>query len=585
MSDVVNGDDVPEHTEPMSEGAHGPVVEAHGLSVKYQGAERAALEEVDFRLAPGKAIAIMGHTGAGKSTLLKCLNGLIPNFQHADISGSLSVFGLSPSERSVAELAGKVGIVFQEFENQLFCTNVEQEVAFGPENLGVDPDEIRRRVAECLEVVGLSGFEGREPASLSGGEKQRLAIASVLAMHPDLLLLDEPTTDLDPEARAAVYQVVSRLHRLGVTVIMVEHDVEPLVHFDGIVLMQHGRLGSSLNPAQLCGQPDVLSRSGVRPHQVAAACQAVGTDEVVLGVDEAYRTISRSFVPNYERYEALVKAERENAFTQEPPLIEVQSLSHSYEKGRFVIRNISLSIRQGDFIAIVGRNGSGKTTFVKHLNGLLKPTVGKVLLRGRDVSRMRISELAKDVGLVFQNPDNQIFCETIEQEVRFGPENLGYSEEQIAGLVTSAIRTVDLTAKTGSDPFCLTKGERQRTAIASTLACDPEVLILDEPTTGLDYSQERNVMSMLSRLNSQGKTIIFITHSLHLVPEFARRVIAFVDGGIVYDGPVRAFFEPQNQELLAQAGLVPPKVVELSHRFGMTALSVSEFASLFDRRG
>jgi len=581
----VSGDSVPNHPERMSDDAGCPAVEAHGLSVKYQGEGRLALENVDFGLARGKAIAIMGHTGAGKSTFLKCLNGLIPNFQRAEITGSLSVFGLCPSEHGVAELAGKVGIVFQEFENQLFCTNVEQEVAFGPENLGVDPDEIRRRVTECLEVVGLSGFEDREPASLSGGEKQRLAIASVLAMHPDLLLLDETTTDLDPEGRAAVYRVVSQLRILGATVVMIEHEVESLVDFDGIALMQHGRLGSSLSPGQLCGQPDVLSRSGIRPHQVAEACQALGTDELMLGVDDAYKTISHSFVPNHARYEELLKAEREDVMRRRLPLIEVQSLSHSYEKGRFAVQDISLSIGRGDFVALVGRNGSGKTTFVKHLNALLKPTAGKVLLRGKNVSRMRISEVARDVGFVFQNPDNQVFCETIEQEVRFGPENLGYSEKQIERLVTSAIETVDLAAKKSSDPFCLTKGERQRTAIASTLACDPEILILDEPTTGLDYFQERKVMSMLSSLNSQGKTVIFITHSLHLVPEYARRVIAFVKGGIVYDGPVRAFFEPQNRELLAQAGLVPPKIVELSHRFGMTALSVSEFVSLFDKSG
>jgi len=198
---------------------------------------------------------------------------------------------------------------------------------------------------------------------------------------------------------------------------------------------------------------------------------------------------------------------------------------------------------------------------------------------------MKVSEVARRVGFVFQNPDNQIFCETVEEEVRFGPRNLGYSDEDIARLVAGAIETVDLRGMENCDPFCLTKGERQRTAIASTLACDPEVLILDEPTTGLDYLQERKVMSMLSRLNAEGKTVIFITHSLHLVPEFARRVIALSGGRIVFDGPVRRFFQPGNQELLASAGLALPKIVELSHLFGVTALSVSEFASFFDKRG
>ena len=558
-------------------------VEARGLSVRYQGAESFAVQELHLDLKRGRAVALIGHTGAGKSTLLRCLNGLIPHFQRAELSGSLSVFGLVPEEQTVAELAGRVGMVFQEFENQLFSTNVEQEVAFGPENLGVHPDEIRARITECLELVGLSGFEDREPATLSGGEKQRLAIASVLAMKPDLLLLDEPTTDLDPDGKASVHRIIRSLREAGATILLVEHDIGSVLDFDGVAVMRGGRVDWRGHPPELCVECSRLSESGVRPHPVAEACQALGLNNVSLDIDEAHEAIDESFVLSHQRYERLVQAENEQI--KSPPMIEAQALSHSYERGRLAVQDVSVSIGEGEFVAIVGRNGSGKTTFVKHLNALLKPRAGKVLFRGKDVSRMKISEVARHVGLVFQNPDSQIFCETVEEEVRFGPKNLGYSDEDIERLVAGAIETVDLQGLEKSDPFCLTKGERQRTAIASTLACDPEVLILDEPTTGLDYTQERNVMSMLARLNSDGKTIVIITHSLHLVSEFARRVIAFVDGGLVYDGPTRRFFEPQNQELLTQAGLVRPKIVELSHQFGITALSVSEFASFFDKRG
>ncbi len=559
------------------------VVEARGLSVTYQGAESSAVKEFNLDLKRGKAVALVGHTGAGKSTFLKCLNGLIPHFQRAELSGSLSVFRLVPAEHTVAELAGRVGIVFQEFENQLFSTNVEQEVAFGPENLGVHPDKIRARVAECLELVGLSGFENREPATLSGGEKQRLAIASVLAMKPDLLLLDEPTTDLDPDGKASVHRIIRSLRETGATILLVEHEIESVLDFDSIALMRGGRLEWRGYPPELCVESNRLSDSGVRPHPVAAACQKLGLENIAFELDEAHRAINESFVLNRQRYEKVVQAESEQI--KSPATIEAQSLSHSYERGQLAVQDVNLSISEGESVAIVGRNGSGKTTFVKHLNALLKPKTGKVLFHGKDVSRMKISEVARHVGLVFQNPDNQIFCETVEEEVRFGPRNLGYSDEEIERLVAGAIETVDLLGMEKSDPFCLTKGERQRTAIASTLSCDPDVLILDEPTTGLDYTQERKVMSMLSRLNASGKTVIFITHSLHLVPEFARRVIAFTDGSVIYDGPVRAFFEPQNRALLAQAGLVPPKIVELSHQFGITALSVLEFASFFDKRG
>ncbi len=560
-----------------------PVVEARGLSVTYQGAESPAVKEFSLDLKRGKAVALVGHTGAGKSTFLKCLNGLIPHFQRAELSGSLNVFRLVPAEHTVAELAGRVGIVFQEFENQLFSTNVEQEVAFGPENLGVHPGEIRARVAECLELVGLSGFENREPATLSGGEKQRLAIASVLAMKPDLLLLDEPTTDLDPDGKASVHGIIGSLRKAGTTTLLVEHDIESVLNFDSVALMRRGRLEWRGHPPELCVESDRLSDSGVRPHPVAATCQKLGLNHITLDVNDAYKAINESFVPDLQRYRKTVETERERFKTS--AMIEVHGLSHSYERGQLAVKDVSLSVAEGESVAIVGRNGSGKTTFVKHLNALLKPKTGKVHFRGKDVSGMKVSEVASHVGLVFQNPDNQIFCETVKEEVRFGPRNLGYSDEEIERLVAGAIETVDLGGMEKSDPFCLTKGERQRTAIASTLSCDPDVLILDEPTTGLDYTQERKVMSMLSRLNASGKTVIFITHSLHLVPEFARRVIAFTDGSVIYDGPVRAFFEPQNRELLAQAGLVPPKIVELSHQFGITALSVSEFTSFFDKRG
>jgi len=462
------------------------VVEARGLSVTYQGAESSAVREFDLDLRVAQAVALVGHTGAGKSTFLKCLNGLIPHFQRAELSGSLSVFGLIPMEHTVAELAGRVGIVFQEFENQLFSTNVEQEVAFGPENLAVDPDEIRSRVTECLELVGLSGFENREPATLSGGEKQRLAIASVVAMKPDLLLLDEPTTDLDPDGKASVHRIIRSFRETGATILLVEHGIESVLDFDSIALMRGGRMEWRGHPPELCVESSRLSDSGVRPHPVAAACQKLGLNDVTFDVSDAHKAINEEFLLDRQRYEKVVLAENERI--KSPATIEVQGLSHAYERGKLAVQDVSLSIAQGESVAIVGRNGSGKTTFVKHLNALLKPITGKALFHGKDVSRMKISEVARHVGLVFQNPDSQIFCETVEEEVKFGPRNLGYSDEQIERLVAGAIETVDLQGMEKSDPFCLTKGERQRTAIASTLSCDPDVLILDEPTTGLDYT-------------------------------------------------------------------------------------------------
>ena len=556
-----------------------PAIMARGLRFCYKDSQSPAIDGLDFTVKPGEVVAIVGHTGAGKSTFVKCINGLIPHFQPGELSGLLRVLGLDPSEHSVADLSGRVGIVFQEFENQLFSTSVEQEVAFGPENLGIQPEQIRQRVSESLALVGLSGFEQREPAGLSGGEKQRLAIASVLAMRPSLLLLDEPTTDLDPEARASIYQIINSLRQMGRSVLVVDHQVEALLDFDSIAVMAKGSIVFAGRPEEVCAKSKQLAQAGVRPHQVALACQMLNIDPAPLAADEAFRAINQDFSVDLGRYDRVLRCE--SSLRVGAPIIEVENLSFSYVKGEFVLHDVSLTVAEGDFVAIVGRNGSGKTTFVKHLNGLLKPTLGSVRFRGRQVRELRLSETARHIGYVFQNPDSQIFCETVEDEVRFGPKNLGYSDEQIERFVEEALATVKLQQKRASDPFCLTKGERQRVAVASTLACNPEVIILDEPTTGLDYVQEQKLMGMLQELNALGKTIIFVTHSLWLVAQYARRVVAFCDGRIIYDGPVRKFFSEQNAELVARAGLAPPDIVKLSHRFGLTALSPAEFASFF----
>jgi energy-coupling factor transport system ATP-binding protein len=558
-----------------------PAAEMQGVEFTYDGAAVPALRGIDLTLSPGEMVGIMGASGAGKSTLAKCLNRLVPAFEAGEFRGVVRIGGRALDGVPVSDVAPIVGMVFQDFEAQLFSTNVALEVAFTMQQIGMRREEIAARIPPALAAVGLSGFEHRDPTSLSGGEKQRLAIAAVLALRPRVIVLDEPTTDLDPEGKAEVFALIHKLREQGLSLIVIEHEADELRGCDRILLLRDGQITTQGTPAAVMTQLELLEACGVHPPDLNRALAALGIGAHAPSVDQAEALIRPAFslAPHSPAALSPVAAEDHEPMSEmtQSPLVETARLCFSYPLGARALEAIDFQIRPGEFVAIVGQNGSGKTTLAKHLVGLLRPSQGRILLDGRDRTTLRPAETAHLAGYVFQNPDHQIFASTVEAEVAFGPGNFGLGPDEVEQRVAEVLRAVNLENARERDPFLLSKGERQRLAVASVLALRPRLLILDEPTTGLDYREQRQMMGLVSDLNRAGIAIIIITHAPWLVAEYARRVILMRRGRILFDGPVRDFF--QQDELLRQSSFRQPEVMLLARRFGIAALSPEEFVS------
>src|SRR5918912_3556798 len=555
-----------------------PEVSIERLGYRYRGQQKPALDGIDLEVAEGEFLVVMGPSGAGKSTLCISLNGLIPHFFRGRMEGEVRVGGRSTREGRVGEFAQEVGLVFQDFEAQLFSTNVALEVAFGPENFAVERDEMVRRVERVLGEVRLEGFENRTPATLSGGQKQRLAIASVLAIEPRILCLDEPTTDLDPIGKLGVFEIAEELkNRDDVTLIVVEHETEETLDADRIIVLRSGKIAADRPAREILRDVKLLEESSVMPLQVARFFHERGTEEGQLpltpeeGIEEFGR---RGWRVSPQRHRELVEADKSREEGYGEPLIEVEGLTHRYPNGVVALEGVDLRVRRGEFLAVLGQNGSGKTTLVKHFNGLLKPSEGSVRVNGEETVKQGLRRLGQEVGYVFQNPDHQIFSDTVADEVAFGPKIREMEEDEIEERVREALAAVGLEERGDDDPFGLTKGERQRVAVASVLAVRPEVLILDEPTTGLDYAEQRSMMELVGRLNEGGSTIISVTHTMWVVAEYAPRAVVMRDGKVALQGTVREVFAEEDG--LRAASLRPPHIVSMGNSMGYPALSVEE---------
>ncbi|MGH7787152.1 MAG: ABC transporter ATP-binding protein [Candidatus Binatia bacterium] len=589
----------------MSAEAAEPVIDLRDFSFTYRGATAPALRDVSLTVRPGEFVVVMGATGAGKSTLAKCLNGSIPQFQPGELRGAVRVLGRSLAGVSVSDLAGAVGLVSQDFEAQLFSTNVRQEVAFGMEQLGVARAEMAARLPAVLARVGLSGFEARDPTTLSGGEKQRLAIAALLALEPALLVFDEPTTDLDPLSKDDVFAVLAALRAQGRTVVLIEHETQAAVGADRLLLMDGGRIVADGVPPELLRDVAQLRRLGVRPLDLDCIGAAYGWP-VVRDIDAAAARLALLAPPEPARWadrgpstssgrtevgatgsgrtevDAAGAGRRElngpgaghEAAPADAPLIQVEHAGFAYPGGPPVLRDVSLQLRGGEFVALIGQNGSGKTTLAKCLNGLLQPQQGRILLRGAPLRGLSLHQVAGEVGYVFQNPDQQIFAATVGDEAAFAPRNFGWPVEEVARRTAAALTAVGLEGREAVDPFLLGKGERQRLAVASLLALQPAALVLDEPTTGLDDREQRRMLDLLAELHRGGMTVVVITHSPWVVAHYAERGIVLEAGGLAFDGPLRALFA--EEALLARCRFRLPDVTRVGRRLGFTPLTVEE---------
>ena len=553
-------------------------VEFREVSYRYRGRKDEALRGVNLSVERGEFVVVMGASGAGKSTLAVTLNGLVPHFFRGELRGEVLIEGRSTREGRVGEFARRVGLVFQDFEAQLFSTNVALEVAFGPENFLVEREEMGRRIAESLERVGLRGFEGRQPSTLSGGQKQRLAIASVLAIEPDILCLDEPTTDLDPVGKQEVLRISASLRESNdLTLIVVEHETEETLAADRIVILREGAVVCDRPGREVLQDVELLEENRVMPLQTARFFRSLGFEpgELPLTPREGVKRFrEHNFRVELEGYDRLLRRDEERERGYGDALIEVADLGFAYPGGVAALSEVELTVRRGEFLAVVGQNGSGKTTLVKHFNGLLDPTTGSVRVDGTETREQGIRRLGRRIGYVFQNPDHQIFSDTVREEVAFGPKLRELPEEEVAERVTEALGAVGLEGYEEEDPFGLTKGERQRVAVASILSGRPEVLILDEPTTGLDHAEQRSMMDLVRRLNESGSTIIVVTHTMWVVAEYAHRAVVIRDGRVALSGRVREVLAHEAE--LIEAALRPPHIVSMGNALGYPVLSVEE---------
>ncbi len=445
---------------------------------------------MDLTVAAGERVGVTGRTGAGKSTLALLVGGFIPRVVRAATSGTTTIDGIDVSDGTEpAALLGRVGIVFGTPANQLSASKptVRDELAFGLENLGVPRDEMDDRIDGVLDRLGIAHLAEREPFALSGGEQQRVAIASIVVMDPGLLVLDEPTAQLDPDGTAEVGRLLGDLAADGTAILCAEHDHGILGGLDRVVVLDGGRL--------------------VDAPWVAATPMVV--DLRLAGLADAERPV---------------------------PTVEVDDVVHRYPGGIEAVRGVSLRIEPGEAVAIVGPNGSGKTTLAKHLNGLLRPAIGEVRLDGRSTAGDRVDRLAADVGFVFQDPGDQLFERSVEREVAFGPRNLGFDDARTAALVSGAIEAVGLADERRTNPYDLDPSRRKLVGLASVLAMDPAILVLDEPTTGQDPDGVARVAGIIRAWTAAGRTAIAITHDLGFAATAFGRIVRLRDGSVVADG-------------------------------------------------
>jgi cobalt transport protein ATP-binding subunit len=529
----------------------------------------------------------MGANSAGKTTLALILAGLAPEMTGGKLRGQAMVDGLDAAATAAVQLSAHLGLVFQEPERQLFNMTVADEVAFGLEGLGLPPAAIRARIAWVLGRVGLTGLEERAPWQLSGGQQKRLAIATILALRPSILVLDEPMAGLDPLGRREIAAVLAELKaETGATVIVLEKDAEFVARWaERLVVLAEGRAALDGSASEVFQQVDRLHKLGVAVPQAAELAAVLRRE----GVAASFLTAQDAAVALSPRLSALNSSLGVGAGSPSPaatppsrPAVDVRSVSFTYDGGTRALDDISLAVPQGQFVALVGPNGGGKSTLARHLNGLLRPQTGSVAINGQPTARQAVGELARQVGYVFQNPDHQIFAPTVREEIAFGPRNLGLRSQALNDRVAQALAVFSLDDAEETPPAVLGYGMRRLVTVASVWAMQPAIWVLDEPTTGLDAHHTRILMSLLRDLHATGRTILFITHDLRLAAEAADRVIVIDQGHVAMDGsPSQVLADAQ---ALARVGLRPPPITRLSaalapHGFPHPALTVEQFAA------
>jgi energy-coupling factor transport system ATP-binding protein len=523
-----------------------PIV-VENLNFRYRDREELAIKDITFQASPGEILLIAGASGCGKTTLIRSINGLIPRSYKGDLQGSIQIYGENVKKWKLSQISQKIGTVLQDPERQILGTKVLNEVAFGLENLGMPREEIYQRVDEALTFLKIPHLRDRETFNLSGGEKQKVALAGVLAMRPSILLLDEPLASLDPASAKDTLDAVRQLANNGMTVLMVEHRVEDVLRIDPerVMFMSEGQIRYLGN--------------------LAGLSKVVNYREVKLSAEDILERAKRDPAPveitPLPGVTGKGSEEEAPAPSEAEVLVKFEEVAFGYEAEREVLHGINLEIKRGDVIAVLGPNGAGKTTFVKHAIGLLKPKSGRVLVEGRDTNEASVAEIASTLGYVFQSPSHMLFAPTVHDELAFGPKNLKHPKEQIEKEVKEALQIVNLAEYEQDPPLALSFGQQKRVSIAAILAMRSRILVMDEPTAGQDYQNYMNFMNSILQMPGF-EAILFITHDVDLAVIYANRVLMIANGRLVADGTPQNVL--QDFDRLKANRLIPTSLLALN---------------------
>jgi len=507
----------------------GDIIVLNDVYYSYPRSNVNVLNGINLSVKKGEFLAVMGSNGAGKTTFCKLLNGIIPHFTHGILKGTVLIDNINTIESAVSQLALKIGMVLDDPDAQLFTSSVFNEAAFGPENILLPPMEIKERVDLALSAVGLSNFKERLPSTLSGGEKQRLSIAAAITMKGQALVLDEPLCRLDPAGACDVMAILNDLQKKHqITIVMASHDSEKMAEFaDRVCILNNGKIAALDSAKNIFANSALLEENGIQPVKKI----------VVRGMQR--HPISKNSTTEYTEFHGEHKI-----FLQKPPCHSVSSvvsnssltinnLSYTYPNGTG-IKNINFSVMENDFLAIVGDNGCGKTTLLKNITGLLRPCEGDIFIRGKNTKDLKVSDISKEVGFVMQNPDTQLFTDSVFKEVSFALKNMRFSKTEIKKRAEEALNTVGLYDHEAF-PHVLCRSDRTKIVIACILAMGCKIIVFDEADVGNDYSGCLKIMNIAKDLHSKGYTIIFVTHNTFLTEEYAHRLIKMERNGIVCD--------------------------------------------------
>ena len=553
-----------------------PIIDIEDVSFSYRETREPALNHISLAIGEGDFLGIIGPSGAGKSTLAACLSGAIPHHFGGTLYGAAHVAGKDTCEVTLTDISRIVGSVLQDIDTQMVASVVEDELLFGMENFGVPHDTIEQRLSDALQTVGIADLRDREIATLSGGQKQKVAIAAIMALQPRVLVLDEPTAALDPASSLLVFDTLAKINReQNVTVVVIEQKVALLSTFcNRVVVLDNGKIALEGTPHEVFSHAEELQRIGVDSPRVARISNSLARKNICsqaspcLTVDEAETLIERvagNTSHNTSRI-AAPSPHAPRAATAQNPVVAFEHVDFAYPLGGAAVHDLTLEVRPGELIGLVGQNGAGKTTFTKLLTGLLKPDAGSVRIAGADTKTTPTSVIARSCATLFQNPDRQICKETVEDEIAFGLELHGMESAHAHERAREAAQRFGLPLDEA--PFSLSRGQRQMVALASVLVVEPRVIVLDEPTSGLDYRECMTVMETVKQMAESGCAVIMVCHDMEVVSDFAERIAVMADGRILASGPSRDLFA--QPELMRAASIEPPQVIELARRLSQS---------------